>query len=621
MKRIWYVVHGVWLFFLVGTVFPGMAYAACSLNTNGNATISAPCTISGGTTEWLDWGTGGEASNVNTAVLTVNAGLTLAQPVSGTTKLIVGSIAVGTGGSIAFATNTQVQLGTPVYVPDADADGWTSSWSTIYESTASGYRRAFLMRSFSTADCGASSYSVTNSCGPAKYGDGADGAVTISANTNINTANAISGRSCADGGDAVNYSVSSLGSNTATLSSTPSSGCLTAGDEILLINLQGTSSAYPNVGKYEFLEIQSISGSTLTFTTAKTNNYGGGAGDDANIGTASTNQRVMVQRVPNYTNATVNSAVTWNASDWNGTKGGIFAIKATGTLTVSGTISANALGFLGYLGDSAAFGGIGGDSFCKSQAGGQGGGGQANGGVTAGVCGGGGGASCIPGDDSSFAGAAGSLTGGAGGGGGSGGGANTAESGGGGGGGYGTAGAVGGGYSGGGGGGDNTSGRGGTAFCRNLGTGDKKGWGGGGGGGGTFGSATLTTIFFGSAGGEGAGGDSGHRGGDGGGIVIIQAPTINITGSIAAKGANGGNGGGSGNFTRGGGGGGAGGSIKILGDSVTLGTNLVTTTGGSGGTGGGGDGYAGGGGGSGRIGVGGTSISGTTNPTYTTITQ
>ncbi|MCC7290418.1 hypothetical protein IT417_04200, partial [bacterium] len=45
------------------------------------------------------------------------------------------------------------------------------------------------------------------------FGTGGDGAVTVSSNTSINTTNNIGGRSCSDGGDAVNYSVTALTSN------------------------------------------------------------------------------------------------------------------------------------------------------------------------------------------------------------------------------------------------------------------------------------------------------------------------------------------------------------------------------------------------------------------------
>ncbi len=188
-------------------------------------------------------------------------------------------------------------------------------------------------------------------------GDGADGAITISSSTNINTANTISGRSCADGGDGVNYSVSSLTSTTAVLTTTPSAGCLIAGDEILLINLQGAgNSAVVNVGNYETLTISSVSTNTITFSSAKTKFYGTASNNDLNLGTATSNQRVMLQRVPNYTNVTVNS--TFNASAWDGTKGGVMFFRASGTVTVNTGGSINMTG-LGYRGGQAVDGSVG----------------------------------------------------------------------------------------------------------------------------------------------------------------------------------------------------------------------------------------------------------------------
>lgn len=92
-------------------------------------------------------------------------------------------------------------------------------------------------------------------------GTGTDGSVTFSSDTTIDTANSISDRSCADGGDAVNYLVTAsvaASATSVTLSSTPSTGCLQAGDEILIINLQGTSGNNSNVGKYEMRRISKI---------------------------------------------------------------------------------------------------------------------------------------------------------------------------------------------------------------------------------------------------------------------------------------------------------------------------------------------------------------------------
>jgi hypothetical protein len=142
-------------------------------------------------------------------------------------------------------------------------------------------------------------------------GDGSDGSISINSNTDLNTTNKISGRSCADGGDAVNYNVSSLTANTATVSTgSISSGCIVAGDEVLLINLAGTTSSIVNLGKHETLIVESVNNATgvVTFETNKVNYYGNGVSDDTNLGTANETQRVMLQRVPNYKNITVQSS-------------------------------------------------------------------------------------------------------------------------------------------------------------------------------------------------------------------------------------------------------------------------------------------------------------------------
>ncbi len=456
------------------------------------------------------------------------------------------------------------------------------------------------------------------------FGDGADGDVTISANTNINTGTKISGRSCADGGDAVNYNVTAFGgttATTATLSATPSSGCLSAGDEVLLINLQGTSSAYTNVGNHEIMVIDSISTNTVTFTTLKTKYYGSGSSNDSGIGTTTSTQRVMLQRIPNYNDVTIDSGYSFYPSAWNGTKGGVMMFKANGTVTVTGTIHANALG---YRGGSAAqfYPGGGGETYGGYNSGTGGDedlhSGYSDPGDAGNMGGGGGGASVTDGGSSS--GGSGTTTGGAGGGGGCGKGQYYYQSiaGAGGGGGYGTAATGGAGYATGTSGGTETSGAGG---------GGRSSKGGGGGGGGTYGSTDLTKIYFGSAGGGGGTGypRAGGAGGIAGGIVLIKSNSISVnasTGAISSTGGVGNNAPDYGSWTcgnegaGGGGGGGAGGSIKILADTATLNTTRVTALGNSGGYG---ICYNGGTGGNGRIAVEYiTSSSGTTSPSAST---
>jgi len=172
-----------------------------------------------------------------------------------------------------------------------------------------------------------------------------NGDVTISGYVNLNTDNRITNRSCSDGGDAVNYSVLNLTVNTATLHMSPSSGCLAVGDEILLVNLQGTASNIGSVGNYEILKISSISGSTVSFTSNKNKSYG--ENGDSNIGMNVFNQRVMLQRVPNYNNLTVNSGATLTASAFNGIRGGVLAFRVNGTLNNNGKITADGLGYRG----------------------------------------------------------------------------------------------------------------------------------------------------------------------------------------------------------------------------------------------------------------------------------
>ena len=435
---------------------------------------------------------------------------------------------------------------------------------------------------------------------PTTFGTGNDGSVTFAANTNLSTWNH-AGRTCAQGGDAVSYTPSGLGTNTATLATTPSAGCLNNGDEVMIINLMGSSGSYGYVGSYETLTIASVSSNVLTFTTNLVNIYGSG-------------QQIMLQRVPNYTNVTVNSGVTLTANGWNGAIGGVLAFKATGTVTVTGTISMNASGYGGGGGGVWNTVSTAGQSFCGA----GGGTGSNTSGVPGanGICSGGGGGFGTPGSTNcSWAGGAGGVGGSGGGGGYSNGGYNWAWGGGGGGGGYGGGGA--GGYNGGWG-GSGVSGAGGAGYCYYGGNRDNESAGGAGGGGGTYGTTGLTTLFFGSGGGGGGaqGYTYGGTGGAGGGIIFISGNTISVTGSITSNGVSGAGGAVSGVAIGGAGGGGAGGSIKLMGTTLSLGTNLVAATGGPG-LGSGGF-YASGAGSGGRIAVYYVNTpSGSTNPAAT----
>lgn len=390
----------------------------------------------------------------------------------------------------------------------------------------------------STESNGSGGVILTSSAG--YYGSGADGAITLTSFNNLNTTNVATGRSCADGGDSVVYNVSSVtDSDTVVLTSTPSANCLVANDTVLLINMQGTTSNQGNVGNHEILTVSSVSGTTVNFTASKTKYYGTATStNDLNIGTTSSNQKVVLQRIPQYTNVTLDSGGSITASAWNGLKGGIVAFYASGAVTINsgGMVSSTELGYRG--GGIPGVGNLNGETIGYWTIGGRFFGGGSTEGTGVFGCG------------SSY------------------------------GGGYGTAGA---------------------GFI----------------GGGVYGDVNLSQLFFGS----GAGyiseeGGTTYRGTSGGGIVYIlgSTVTVNTGGSIVADAGSPGV-----NSYRSRG---AGGSVKIVADTLSLGTNLVTaitgTTGGSiscGSDYGENVSYAGG---SGRIHLESNSISGTTNPTADT---
>lgn len=408
-------------------------------------------------------------------------------------------------------------------------------------------------------------------------GSGKDGDVTISSNTNINTADSISGRTCSDttGGDAAYYASTAntaAAATTIVLTTTPTTGCLVAGDEILIMNITGGA----GTGAFEFARITADpSSATLSLNHALANAYDGSGA-----------QKIMVMRVPNYKTVTTSGTAAFTPNAFDGSKGGVMMFRASGTVTVAANTSIHADSKGGNGGAASAAGGV-----------------LGGGGTTGGVNGGDGGNSAAGLGN----GAGGNATGGQhgnGAGNGNSGGAGGGSAGGGGGGGFGTAGNAGNG------GGNGGNGGNGGAIARapggNAGT--------AGAGGGTYGDANFTTsgtnLFIGSggaggaAGGGGGGADrnvgtgaagnggtggNGGAGGNGGGIVAIFAYTISNSGTISAKGGNGaaggaGNGGnaGSGNTAGGGGGGasggagggGSGGSVWLAGASITLGTTL-----------------------------------------------
>ncbi len=174
------------------------------------------------------------------------------------------------------------------------------------------------------------------------YGNGSDGAVIVSSSKNCSTNFINGGRSYVD---MISYNVSDLTLNTATL--TENANGISTGDKVLLINLQGKSGNYDQVGNWEILEVQAVGGTIVTFTDNKVNYYGSTNGDDDNIGTSTSSQRVVLQRIPQYTDLTINSGQTLSVDGWNGLKNGIICAFVDNDLTVAGDIVATGAGFRG----------------------------------------------------------------------------------------------------------------------------------------------------------------------------------------------------------------------------------------------------------------------------------
>lgn len=169
------------------------------------------------------------------------------------------------------------------------------------------------------------------------------GPTSVSADLDLSTKTVTPGRTCAD---SPSYSVVAFGASKVSLAVAPAGDCLAPGDEVLIINLQGATGATANVGVWELLEVKSVAGTEVAFTTAKTKSYGATAGSDTSIGTAAGQQKVALVRVPSFGALTIAGGVKVTTNAWAGALGGVLALRAA-TLTLDGTITTAGLGYRG----------------------------------------------------------------------------------------------------------------------------------------------------------------------------------------------------------------------------------------------------------------------------------
>jgi hypothetical protein len=151
-------------------------------------------------------------------------------------------------------------------------------------------------------------------------GTGADGALTVTTTTTIGEA----------------WVVTVIVGSSLTVEGPTS---LSAGDEVLIINMHGGDTAYAHVGVYEFAWVVSASTNTVVLEATPTAIFGQSSNSSL-LG-----QNVQVVRVPQYTDVTITSTGMLTAPVWDGETGGVLAFRATGTVTVDGVISVDELGY------------------------------------------------------------------------------------------------------------------------------------------------------------------------------------------------------------------------------------------------------------------------------------
>jgi hypothetical protein len=179
------------------------------------------------------------------------------------------------------------------------------------------------------------------------FGDGRDGNLILDGITlNLNTGKTGS-RNYADG---IAYKVNS-NPITATIDIGTTPNGIIAGDYVFLVNVQGASGDYADVGNYELLRVSSVGATTIVTETDPVKSYDG---------TTFSNQKVVIQRVPQYNNVTISNGGQITASAYDrlttipisaaGYYTGIVALIVRDTLLLdssSDKISVNGKGYQG----------------------------------------------------------------------------------------------------------------------------------------------------------------------------------------------------------------------------------------------------------------------------------
>ncbi len=204
---------------------------------------------------------------------------------------------------------------------DSYGDGWNG---------AGAYVRIYSDGNLAFDDAGPATFTKTDNFDVASSGGGGGGGFTNTATTPAS-------------GTIINsyHKVNSLSGTSVAIDSTIG---ISGGDRGVLIQMKGATinltdtashgdiSSYASAGRFEYVDVASVSGSTLILETAPTVSF-------------QTSGYVQFVRVPIYDGTTLSGTVS--ASPWDGDKGGVVAIDDVGTLTLAGDIDVTGLGFAG----------------------------------------------------------------------------------------------------------------------------------------------------------------------------------------------------------------------------------------------------------------------------------
>lgn len=192
---------------------------------------------------------------------------------------------------------------------------------------------------------------------PGDAGDGADGALTVTATENLAT-----------DGRAPAFAVLGLAGRTVNLDA--SASALSTGDEVILWDAQGSSSGVSNAGGYELHHLAGVNGSQVTLAEDLSAYFGAAADQDVAL------QHVVLQRVPHLSTLTVAPGGVLTANGWDGARGGLIFLRVAGVAKIQGDLKLDGLGFRGSrswvgedptgypaLGGSGAGSGSGGGSY------------------------------------------------------------------------------------------------------------------------------------------------------------------------------------------------------------------------------------------------------------------